>query len=77
MKIEEVRWHLPISKKRIYLFSGGTAPASYEVHAAIEMLKLKVDLLLFAGGDGPARNIYNAIGDKILALGIPAGGCVP
>ncbi len=42
-------------------------------NAAKRMLELGVNLLLFAGGDGTARDIYDVIGDKIPALGIPAG----
>ena len=42
-------------------------------HAALEMSQLGVDLLLFAGGDGTARNICNSVKASTTVLGIPAG----
>ncbi len=51
---------------------GKTTPEDTR-NAAQEMLRLKVNLLLFAGGDGTARDIYSAIGEGIPVLGIPAG----
>lgn len=47
--------------------------ASDTKRAAQDMLDLDVDLLLFAGGDGTARDIYSVIKDSLVVLGIPAG----
>jgi predicted polyphosphate/ATP-dependent NAD kinase len=41
--------------------------------AASEMRRLKVDIILFAGGDGTARDILAAVGESVPILGIPCG----
>jgi len=41
--------------------------------AAEEMVRLGVDLLVFAGGDGTACDLYDAVGGEAVVLGIPAG----
>jgi predicted polyphosphate/ATP-dependent NAD kinase len=55
--------------------SGGAPRTTPEdtVEAARRMAERGVDLLLFAGGDGTARDICGAIGTSTTALGIPAG----
>jgi predicted polyphosphate/ATP-dependent NAD kinase len=42
-------------------------------NAAQQLLDKKVDIIVFAGGDGTARDICSVVADTIPVLGIPAG----
>ncbi|CAM2963811.1 ATP-NAD kinase family protein [Moritella viscosa] len=45
-----------------------------DTYAAVDaLLTQDIDLLLFAGGDGTARNICATINDAVPVLGVPAG----
>lgn len=52
--------------------SGHTTPED-TIQAAKKMSELGLDLILFVGGDGTARNIMDAVGTDAVVLGIPAG----
>lgn len=51
------------------------APSSAEdtIRAARQLAGLGIDLLVFAGGDGTARDMVTAVGVDVPVLGIPAG----
>jgi predicted polyphosphate/ATP-dependent NAD kinase len=53
--------------------AGGVTTADDTHRAAQAMQEAEVDLILFAGGDGTACDIYHAIGNHFPVLGIPAG----
>jgi len=53
--------------------AGAASTADDTRAAARAMLDAGVDLLLFAGGDGTARDILDIVGDRVPLLGIPAG----
>ncbi len=55
-------------------FTPGSDTSSEDTRSVIsEFQSENVDLILFAGGDGTARDIFNVVGDRIPMLGIPSG----
>ena len=53
--------------------STGKTSAADTRNACRDLLANSIDLLLFAGGDGTARDIYKTAGNRPVVLGIPAG----
>lgn len=53
--------------------SAQPSSATDTMNAARALQQLGMDLIVFAGGDGTARNMFQALGDQVPVLGIPAG----
>lgn len=70
---EDVSRSLGLDTSVVYACQNAQTEAIDTINAAKALLDNNVDLLLFAGGDGTARNIFDVIEGKITVLGIPAG----
>ena len=64
---------LGFSVKTLYQSSSVKTTAQDTENSVQALLLEDIDLLLFAGGDGTARNICHQVGDNFPVLGIPAG----
>jgi len=69
---ERICKKLNLPYRVVYQAQGATGPED-TVAAARRIMDAGVRLLLFAGGDGTARDIYQAVEERIPVLGIPAG----
>jgi len=57
----------------IYNYSSKETTSEDTKKACKKLLEKQVDLILFCGGDGTARDIFSIVKDKIPILGIPSG----
>ncbi len=57
----------------IYRPDAAQTEAHHSEEAATALAQQDLDLLLFAGGDGTARNLYRCLKDDVVVLGVPAG----
>lgn len=57
----------------LFATNGDSTTSEDTRRAAREMTAAGVDLILFAGGDGTARDVYAAAGSGAVCLGVPAG----
>lgn len=69
---EDLCRRLGLPFRVVYTCSTPTT-AEDTVHAASVISEAGISLLLFAGGDGTARNIYQSVKDSVPVLGIPSG----
>ena len=61
------------SPENIFSTPDENTEAKDTINAAMYFVERDVDLILFTGGDGTARNILQVVGNRVAILGIPAG----
>lgn len=64
---------LGFSCTSVYSPKNSQTEAEDTENAVLKIVEAGVDMLLFAGGDGTARNVCSVIPDTLPALGVPAG----
>lgn len=70
---ERMGFSVVLLKKPAEKLDKNQTDASDTVTLAKQLLDERVDIILFAGGDGTARNVYEAVGLQAVCIGIPAG----
>ncbi len=70
---EQCARDLGFATQVVYQSASAQTTAQDTENAVEALIAQGVDLLLFAGGDGTARNICHMVGDNFPVLGIPAG----
>ena len=70
---EQVVRKAGIQRYQVLYHFEGECSAQDTTMAARAFLKSGVDLILFCGGDGTARNVFDAVGRHVPVIGIPAG----
>ena len=70
---EDALLRLGLPHEVIGCASGDLSAARDTRRAARELREHGVDLILFGGGDGTARDIFDVVGSTFTVLGIPAG----
>ena len=70
---ENLARELGFSYSLVYQPSVAQTEGSDTEAAAAALLAENLDLLLFAGGDGTARNVCQVIAERLPVLGVPAG----
>jgi len=71
---ESVVSHLGVPATILGSSTGEALTSSEDTRAAVAgLVAAGIDILVFAGGDGTARDVFDVVGDKFPVLGIPAG----
>jgi predicted polyphosphate/ATP-dependent NAD kinase len=65
--------HLGLSHQVLGAESTGLTSAEDTRRAAAAFIGAGVDIIVFAGGDGTARDVYDVVQQRVPVLGIPAG----